>query len=234
MTELTPRGLPIAELSLAIVLIVLLVAGFFGFEHILYLLETLDGLVAMHYWLALSVFVISFALLALLAMPIGSLYCLAAGYFFGIGMGAAAALLGAVLGANLTFILVRRFGGRNIRTRLESSRFKPWLVLLERDASWFLILSRIVPVAPFFAINAAAGMTRIGSWHFCWATMIGLVPTTLIYAAIGNGLGSMLEARELIGFRILFNPVVALPLLGLIILLVVGWLLRSRLLTRVQ
>lgn len=198
-------------------------------DHIFGVLEWLDRLVDSHFWPALAVYTLAFSLLVLTTLPIGTVFCLAGGYFFGLGLGASSALAAATLGALLTFLLVRRLGGQRVRERVSHGRLEPWLKLLERDATWYLILLRIIPIAPFFLVNAAAGLTRIGPLHFTLATLLGLLPTTLIYTSIGRGLDTVMEARELAGPQILLEPQIGLPLLALALILLVSWALHHRL-----
>ena len=182
-----------------------------------------------HFGAMILIYIITFGILATLTFPIGTLYCLAAGYLFGVMAGFLSAMAGALLAAILTFSLVRRFGGSSVRLRLASGRTAPWLRSLERDATWYLILLRIIPVAPYFAVNAAAAVTGIRSWHFLIATSIGMVPTTLVYAAVGAGLGSLVEARDMLGPELLLRPEIALPLAGLILIIIISWIFRHRL-----
>ena len=177
-------------------------------------------------------YVLAFAVLATLTLPVGTLFCLAAGYLFGIPVGFLAAMTGALLGAILTFVLVRRFGGSRVRRQLAAGRAAPWLRALERNATWYLVLLRIVPVAPYFVVNAAAGVTGIGTGHFLLATAAGLVPTTIIYAAVGSGLESLVEARDMLGPELLLQAEIGLPLLGLAMIIVSSWLIRRRLISQ--
>lgn len=181
-----------------------------------------------HYVAMMLAYVFAFAILATITLPVGTLFCLAAGYLFGIVTGFAAAITGALLGAALTFVLVRRFGGNRVRSKLASGRAAPWLNSLEKEATWYLILLRIVPVAPYFAVNAAAAVTGISTGHFLLATALGLLPTTIVYAAVGAGLGSLVEARDMLGPEILLQPEIGLPLLGLVVIIVASWLIRRR------
>ncbi len=182
-----------------------------------------------HFGAMIVIYVVAFAILATLTLPIGTLFCLAAGYLFGVIAGFLSALAGALLAAALTFYLVRHFGGTAVRLRLASGRTAPWLRSLERDATWYLILLRIIPVAPYFAVNAAAAVTGIRSWHFLLATSVGMVPTTLVYASVGAGLGSLIEAREILGPDLLLRPEIAFPLAGLLLIIIISWAFRHRL-----
>lgn len=218
------------EVRVAMGLLVGLAAiAWFGMEHVFDLLEALDGLVQRHYWSALALFTLGFVGLILTTLPVGTIFCLAGGYFFGLVAGATAALLAGTIGALLTLALVRAAGARKIRERAERGRTGPWIDLLERDITWYLILLRIIPVAPFFLVNAGAAMTRVRAGHFTAATAVGLLPTTVLYTAIGRGLDSISDTRERAGPRLLLEPMIALPLLSLAVILIGSWWLHKQL-----
>lgn len=220
-----PTG-PLLALGLVVVLVTL---AWLGMEHVFGVLEWLESQVEAHFWPALAAYFVAFVLLILTTLPVGTLFCLAGGYFFGLGLGAGTALVAATLGATLTYLLVGALGGQRVREWISHGRMEPWLRLLERDATWYLILLRVIPITPFFIVNAAAGLTRIGPLHFILASGLGLVPTTFIYAAVGRGLEAITEAREIAGPKLLLEPAIGLPLLALVGLLVVAWVVHHRL-----
>lgn len=203
-----------------------------GQEWLIDLLYRLEAGVQEYFLGGLIIFLIAFALLATLTLPVASLFCLAGGYLFGVLVGSAAALAGACLSAALTFVLARYAGGRAVRLRLAAGRADTWLTALERDATWYLILLRIVPVAPFFAINAAAGITGVGFIHFMLTTTVGLIPITIIYASVGASLNSILEARDMLGPALLLQPQIGLPLAALATIIIASWIIRRRLHSR--
>ncbi len=217
-----------------IVAAIILGFGVVGLEPVLELLLTVDSLIQAHFWTALAIYIISFVVLASLAVPIGSLYCLTAGYLFGLTMGASAALCSSMMAASLSFTMVRYWGDHGLRQRLAQGRMASLLTMLERDASWYLVLLRVVPIAPFFVINAGAALTRISARHFHVATAIGLIPTTVIYASLGGGIGSVLQASDMMGPGILLEPAIALPLAGLTVLILASWAVKHRLNRRLQ
>ncbi len=200
-------------------------------ERLIGLLRDIESMVDRKPLQAMLVYVAAFVVLATLALPIGSLFCLAAGYLFGTWTGAAAALIGGTLAALLTFVLARYLIGHPLHDRLYASRARKLLTLLERNAFYYLVLLRIVPVAPFFVVNAAAGLTRTTTLFYTFATVLGLIPTAIIYSAVGAGLGSLLEARELAGPALLLEPRIALPLLALVLLILGTWAARRWLLS---
>ena len=204
-------------------------AAWFGMDHVFDWLDRLDRLVQRHYWIALLVFAISFIGLILTTLPVGTVFCLAGGYFFGLSVGAATALLAGTVGALLTFLLIRRAAAQRFRSRYDQGQLGHWVRVLERDATWYLILLRIIPIAPFFIVNAAASLTNIRSAHFTMATGVGLIPTTVLYAAVGRGLDGIEDARDQAGPALLLEPAIGLPLLGLGLILLVSWWWHHRL-----
>ena len=218
--------------GLIVALLMLAAIAWIGMDPAISALEWLELRVDRYFWPALAAYTALFTLLVLTTLPIGTIFCLVGGYLFGLSLGSAAAVLAATSGATLTLLLVRGLGGSELRNKLNRSRLEPWLKLLERDATWYLILLRLIPVMPFFPVNAAAGLVHIRVRHFAAATALGLLPTTLIYASIGNGLNSVMEARELAGPDLLLEPEVGLPLAALAVLIVTALILRRRLLGR--
>ncbi|MGY6588347.1 MAG: TVP38/TMEM64 family protein [Wenzhouxiangella sp.] len=183
-----------------------------GQEAALDMLKRLERITADHYWATLLAFAGVMVVLVVLAAPVGTLFSLAGGYLFGILGGTAAALAGASLGAFITFLIARKLDARRLREPLDDSVGEPLLNALERDAFWTLLMLRIIPFAPFFPVNAAAAVTRIPAKQYALLTTLGLAPITLIYAIIGDGLGSIAEAGELADGSLWLEPKVWVPL----------------------
>ncbi len=224
------RRRPTAEILLALGVIGAFAAALWlGLDPVFAALEWLEARAERHPGTALSIFMLAFVGLSLTTLPVVTVFCLAAGYLFGAAIGIGFALLAGTAGATLTFVMVRLVGGRRLRTRLHRGRFQRWLVLLEEDVTWYLIVLRIIPVAPFFLINAAAGLTGIGLGHYMLVTAIGLVPTTVVYVSVGSGLETLAESRDLLGPGLLLEPRVGLPLLALLMLVAAARLLQRHL-----
>ncbi len=200
----------IVGLLLGAALVILAVT--LGQEATLDMLKRLERITADHYWATLLAFAGVMVVLVVLAAPVGTLFSLAGGYLFGILGGTAAALTGASLGAFITFLIARKLGARRLREPLDDSVGEPLLNALERDAFWTLLMLRIIPFAPFFPVNAAAAVTRIPAGQYALLTTLGLAPITLIYAIIGDGLGSIAEAGELADGSLWLEPKVWVPL----------------------
>ena len=177
-------------------------------------------------------FTLIFALTTGLTLPTATLLSIAAGYLFGTPVGALVAMIGALSGALITFLGMRFIAGERVRNFLLRGRTRRLVHLLERDAFFYLLALRVVPVAPFFAINAAGAMIRISTCRFLLATGLGLAPIVLVYAGVGAGVGTLLEAGRVSGPEVLLRPRVLLPLLALLLILMLGILARSVVLRR--
>ena len=134
-------------------------------------------------WAAPVAFALLYAALTLVPAP-ATVLSLAAGVLFGLPLGLAAAMCGAVLGAMTAFGLSRGLG-RSAVARIPSERLA-WLdAKLSRRGLPAVIGIRLVPVIPFPALNYACGLTGIGVRDYVVGTVIGIIPSAAAYTTIG-------------------------------------------------
>ncbi|PSF13690.1 TVP38/TMEM64 family protein [Marinobacter shengliensis] len=128
-------------------------------------------------------------LLMLIAVVVGPIPTLpvsaTAGLAFGILPGTAIAATGAVIGALAAFWIARFLGREAI-----CKRFPDNPVLAKDGSQRFLtiaiLLMRLIPVFSFALISYAAGVTAIRAWRFAVATLLGMLPMTVVFAGLGN------------------------------------------------
>ena len=165
-----------------------------------------------------------YALTTALTLPTATILSVAAGYLFGMLTGFLISMAGAMSGAMITFLGVRFAAGERIRGFLLRGRTYRLVHLLERNAFFYLIALRVVPVAPFFVINAAGAMIRISARRFALGTALGLAPILLVYASVGAGLETLIQSGRTGGPEMLLRPRILLPLLALAAALLLGML----------
>jgi uncharacterized membrane protein YdjX (TVP38/TMEM64 family) len=68
---------------------------------------------------------------------------------------------------------------------------------------------------PFVAVNLVPAIIGVRLRTFAVATGLGIVPSTLIYASIGDALGGMAEGEIALDGSALSQPRFVLPLIGL-------------------
>ena len=142
----------------------------------------------------LLVFALAYAVATVLALP-GSLLTLAGGAAFGLLPGFGAVLVGASVGAALSFLVSRHLARGRVEAWIQS---KPRFSAVDRAVAkegWKIVfLTRLSPIFPFNVQNYAYGLTRISFWHYALASAIGIIPGTFLYVYLGSVGRSGLEA----------------------------------------
>ncbi|MDF1769977.1 VTT domain-containing protein [Maricaulis sp.] len=167
-----------------------------------------------HFALAVILCALGYVLLASLALPGALWLTIAAGFVLGQVWAIPVSLLGLTLGAINTVLLVRFLAGDARRTRLRE-RYRRLAAGFERDQLTYMILLRLLPL-PYFGVNLAAGLSRVSLGAIALGTLIGSLPSVILYAGFGAGLGSLSEMEALPGPAALLQPQVLLPLLMII------------------
>ncbi|MDP5184161.1 VTT domain-containing protein [Blastococcus sp. BMG 814] len=123
--------------------------------------------------------------LVLLAPVPRSVVSALVGAVLGFAAGLAVAFVGGMLAAVVAFGLARALG-RPAVARLAGPR----LGRLAGGRTFAAVLvSRLVPVVPFVAVNYGAGLAGVRPAPFAAATAVGLVPSTLVQVGLGASAG---------------------------------------------
>ncbi len=193
--------------------------------------RTLDAFVAQNLVAALALFALGYAVAVTISLPGASILTISGGFLFGTWFGGGAAWLGATIGATLIFLAARTAFGDALRARAGS-----WLEKLStgfrENAFSYLLVLRLTPVAPFFIVNVAPAFFNVSLRDYVLATLIGIIPGTFVYAAVGAALKSALAAgatndpREAAG-AIFSSPAVYGPIIGLVVLALIPVAVRA-------
>ena len=103
-----------------------------------------------------------------------------AGAAFGPFAGSLLNTLGIIIGAWTAFVVARALG-RDFVVRITGDRFRKAERLLNRQGIWPLIQIRFMPV-PYPVVNFAAALSGVPLKRFMFASIIGLIPATLIHS----------------------------------------------------
>lgn len=156
---------------------------------------TLEAEVGERFWPTWWVFVGVFVVLALIALPVGALLSMGGGLLFGAFWGGVAGWLATSLAAALSFWVMRLWMGTNHKRSPATDQLVGLVGALNHRSFEFLMVLRIVPLLPFYLVNIAAAASPMAGRHYVLASAIGLVPSTFLYAVIGNSFGSWVEAK---------------------------------------
>ncbi len=221
-------GRRLARLTLrfapAVVVIVALIAlGWSGALKHLSLAElgasrhALTGYVRHHPILSLLAYLGVYIGAITLSLPAALILTLSGGFLFGPWLGGVAAALGATAGATAVFAISRLTVG-DVLERGANPRIRALEEGIKKDAFFYLLTLRLIPITPFWLVNVAAGLLSIRVSTYVSATLIGIAPVSMIYAGIGSGLGQMFDRGPLPHLHDLIRPELALPLGGLALL----------------
>lgn len=131
---------------------------------------------------------------AVLAIP-GPLLTCTGGFLFGPWATAAAVSVGSTLGACAAFLVGRYLAHAWVQRRLEAY---PRLAALETaisEGGWqTVLLLRLSPLVPYTLLNYVCGLSRLRFRDFAWASWLGMLPGTLMYAYLGSAARNLAEA----------------------------------------
>lgn len=148
------------------------------------------------------------------SLPGATILTLTCGFLLGPIWGTLHALSSATIGASLLFLVASSsFGGR-LRDKAQG-----WIGRLQagfqKDAFRYLLMLRLIPMVPFFALNLVSPALGVPIRTFVLATLVGSAPGSFIYASFGSGLSRILESNEALSAHQIMSPEVALTLIGL-------------------
>ena len=103
-----------------------------------------------------------------------------AGAAFGPIAGSLLNVVGIVIGAITSFFVARALG-RDFVVRFTGDRFRKAERLINRQGIWPLIQVRFMPI-PYPVINFAAAPSGVAPRAFITASIVGLIPATLIHS----------------------------------------------------
>jgi len=153
----------------------------------------LKAWVTSHLVLSVLAFMALYAAATALSLPTGLLMTVAGGFLFGWAIGGTATVIGATTGATLVFLIARTSLGAGL-----IKKAGPWLEKLSegfgKDAFNYLLFLRLVPAFPFWIVNLVPAVFGMPLLSYVLATLIGIMPATFVFAYIGTGLESVIQA----------------------------------------
>ncbi len=214
-------------LPLFILLLLLVFAAYFRIDQYLSYAslqshyQQLKGWADHHFFSLLSAFAGIYILAIAISIPGAVFLSLGAGLLFGIFWGTLIVVISATIGATLLFYAVKTSLGEWL-----APKTKGWLGKMQNgfqnDAFSYLFILRLIPIFPFWAVNIVPALLNIDAGTFIIATFLGIIPGSIVFVSIGNGLNHLIEQQQQPDLSIIFSWPVLLPLLGLAGLTLLG------------
>lgn len=86
-----------------------------------------------------------------------------------------------------------------------------------------LVLPRLIPVIPFFAINVGLTAAGLPLRTYLWTTVVGVVPVAFLFASIGSEFRGMQDLSRAGMISLLLSPGLFVPLALLGLMTLAGW-----------
>lgn len=149
-----------------------------------------------------------------ISLPGALILSLTGGFLFGPFGGGLAAVTGATGGSTITFLVFRTAFGDALR--LKSGAFVSRIAEgFKGDAFNYLLTLRLIPAFPLLAVNVAAGVMNVRVRTFLPASVLGMIPSSFVYAGIGAGLGHVFARGGPVTVESLLSPRIYLPIIGM-------------------
>jgi len=209
-SESPPLGIPPPVIParwrvILLVILAVLIAGFylsglhkqFSWEALKASRDRWHGYVQANLlWSALLFLFVAIALMSL-SLPVGSILSMAAGALFDFSLGVGLIIVASAFGSTFAF-LASRYLLRDFVRRW----FGRWLAVvdrgIEKDGAQYLLMLRLSPVVPFFAVNATMGLTSIRTRTFIWVSQVGMLPSCFLYVLAGTHLAQLEKPSDVL------------------------------------
>jgi len=174
--------------------------------------------------------------LAVLLMLPSSVMMMSAGFLLGLPQGFAAVWISGLIASTMAFLIARTLARPWIERRVgRRSTFIAIDRAIQRRGLLVVLLTRLVMVLPFPALNYTLGLTRVPVGNFVLGTNIGMVPAMLLFVYLGttfSDLAALIRGdMRLQGGQLLFSLLLAgIAILALVIIVrIAGRALRDEL-----
>lgn len=215
------RFLPVAALVAATTAVLAFdLHRFLSFEVLREHRAALLDFVAAQRLAAAAAYMALYALTIALSVPSGVILTVAGGFLFGALLGTVYTTLAATVGAAAVFLAARTAFGDALRRRA-GPFVRRMEVGFREDAFSYLLILRLVPLFPFWLVNLVPAFLGVPTRTFVLATLLGIVPGTLVFSTVGAGLGSVFDRGESFSAASVLTPEVVAALVGLALLALV-------------
>ncbi len=179
---------------------------------------SLQTFVTEHFIASLFLFMGLYTGLVAISFPGAGYLSIFGGFLFGTIIGSAAVIIAATLGAVIAFLAARYIFGESLGQKAGPTLRKLEAGLKANELSYMFIL-RLVPLFPFFIVNIAPALFGVKLRNFILATLIGIIPGTVVYVSVGDGIGAVFDRGEDANLSgLMSDPRILLPILGLALL----------------
>lgn len=130
------------------------------------------------------IYILIYTVRPLIFFP-ASVLSIAGGLAFGAWLGTLYTIIGATLGALLSFYVAKTLGKSLVRKKWTGNAAKIQSQM-EQNGFLYVLLFRLIPVINFDLISYTAALAKVRFSSFALATLIGIIPGTFAYNFLGS------------------------------------------------
>lgn len=179
--------------------------------------NNLRGYVQLHYLFAVVAFCAFYITSIALSMPWAAVMTLAGGYLFGM-ISIAYVVFSGTVGATIAFLLARYVIGDYMQKRW-GRYVSVFNDEIDEHGGMYLFVIRLIPVIPFCAVNALAGLTTITWRVYFISTIFGMIPPTAIFTYAGTRLAHLSCVWDIFSWQVVLALLILMAL-GLLVLFI--------------
>ena len=194
--------------------------------------EALENIKNSNIFLSSIIFLIG-TIVWVLLLGFGSPVFLVGGFIFGKWLGTLLVVFGLSIGATLLYMFANYFLKDLVEEKF-SSRFSNLTEKFKKNEFVFFLIYRFIGGIPFFISNILPTIFNVKVRNFFLGSIIGMTPQLFVGASLGAGLSKILEENSEVPsvLELIFSPDIYLPILGIIILVIIGFLLKKNFYTK--
>ena len=189
--------------------------------------EALENIKNSNIFLSSIIFLIG-TIVWVLLLGFGSPVFLVGGFIFGKWLGTLLVVFGLSIGATLLYMFANYFFKDLVEQKF-SSRFSNFTEKFKKNEFVFFLIYRFIGGIPFFISNILPTIFNVKVRNFFLGSVIGMTPQLFVGASLGAGLSKILEDNSEAPsvLELIFSPDIYLPILGIIVLVIIGFLLKK-------
>lgn len=187
---------------------------YLSFESLKQHREFLTQWVGENFLVACGLFTLIYIISVAASIPGATFLTITGGFLFGAVVASILVVCSATIGASLLFLAVKTAFGEALAARASG-----WVKKMEEgfrhNAFNYLLVLRLVPLFPFWIVNIVPALIGVRMRTFALATFIGIIPGSVVYVLVGNGLGAVIDQGGAPNLGAIFQFEILAPLIGL-------------------
>jgi len=151
------------------------------------------------------------------------------GFIFGKWLGSLILILGNTLGALLLYRLAKTFFSDLIEKKFKT-KFSKFIDFFNKNETIYFMCFRFIGGGgtPFPIQNILPVLFNMSSKNYIIATLVGILPTTFVTAALGSGIEKIIDQNAELSFLpVIQSPEIYLPIIGFFVLLLSAFFIKN-------